>query len=404
MNKNTLYITFDGLTDPLGQSQIIPYLSGIAGNGFSITVLSCEKEKNLKSIGKDVEQLLNTLGITWKYILYDENGGPLSRFQYVKELKAIAIGLHKLHHFKLIHCRSYLSSLIGLHFKRKFKVPFIFDMRGFWADERIDGGIWRMDNILHRLLYRYFKRKESQYLAEADAVISLTHAGLAELCKQHKYLRLEEKVEIIPCCTNTQVFDPHRTKSAAIENVSEEDALIIYTGSIGTWYYTKELIDCAIQWKRIIPKLKLLFLTKDTNALEAILSGFSPEVKEFIITTSAAYKEVPYFLKAAKASVFFIKPAYSKIASSPTKMAECWAMDLPIITNAGIGDNDRYFKNNMGGILISDFTTDEYVRAGEKLKQLLQQKGNYRSIAVSDFDLKKGVDTYVSLYKKLCDH
>ncbi len=403
MNKNTLYITFDGLTDPLGQSQIIPYLSGIAAHGFHITVLSCEKEKNLNSIGPDVEKVLSKHGIKWKSIKYDESGGPLSRFRYVNTLKNMAMKIYEREPFKLVHCRSYLSSLIGLYFKRRYHVPFIFDMRGFWADERIDGGIWRKKNPLHLLLYKYFKRKEEQFLSESDAIISLTLAGWTELRSKYKFLNATDKVYIIPCCTNTEVFDPNAISPASIEHVNEKDNLVIYTGSIGTWYYTKELIDCAIVWQKIIPGFKLLFLTKDIPALHSILSSYPGNVRDFIITASANYKDVPRFLKAARASVFFIKPAYSKIASSPTKMAECWAMNLPIITNTGIGDNDIYFKEEAGGVLINDFTKEEYIKAGEKLKQLLMHKGNYRSIALANFDLKKGIDTYVAVYKKLTD-
>ena len=38
-----LFISFDGLLEPLGQSQILPYLRGLATRGVAITVLSFEK-------------------------------------------------------------------------------------------------------------------------------------------------------------------------------------------------------------------------------------------------------------------------------------------------------------------------------------------------------------------------
>ena len=41
----------------------------------------------------------------------------------------------------LIHCRSYITTLVALGFKNKYKTPFIFDMRGFYADERVDGKV-----------------------------------------------------------------------------------------------------------------------------------------------------------------------------------------------------------------------------------------------------------------------
>ena len=38
-----LYISYDGMTDPLGRSQVLPYLQGLSERGHEITLLSCEK-------------------------------------------------------------------------------------------------------------------------------------------------------------------------------------------------------------------------------------------------------------------------------------------------------------------------------------------------------------------------
>jgi urate oxidase len=43
---NILYLTYDGLKDPLGQSQVLPYLEGLAAKGFNITVISFEKSQS----------------------------------------------------------------------------------------------------------------------------------------------------------------------------------------------------------------------------------------------------------------------------------------------------------------------------------------------------------------------
>ena len=54
--------------------------------------------------------------------------------------------------------------MIGLALKIKYGVKFIFDMRGFWADERLDGNIWNRNNILFKQIYQFFKSKEKQLL------------------------------------------------------------------------------------------------------------------------------------------------------------------------------------------------------------------------------------------------
>ena len=401
MSKDTLYITFDGLSDPLGQSQILPYLCGIAKNGYSITILSCEKKDRLDKEKESILKRINDLPVSWHYILYDEEGSFLSRFFYIRKIGALARKVYKQKELRLIHCRSYLASLIGLKFKLRYNVPFVFDMRGFWADERIDGNIWKKDNLLHSLFYNYFKKKETQFIENADAIVSLTNAAVDELSKKFQPDFIANKTTIIPCCTNTDLFNNDPNKTMSVPGISKSDHVIIYTGSIGTWYFTNEMIECIIEWKKQIPNIKLLILTKDTNELLKILEKYPADTKAMIVTTSAAYSDVPSYLALAKAAMFFIKPSYSKIASSPTKMAECWAMNLPIITNSGIGDNDLYFNKHHGGILIDNFTNEDYGRACEKYISLLQTQTNYRSIALEHFDTKMAVERYTTIYNSL---
>ena len=55
-----LYITYDGIMDPLGQSQVMPYLTGLASLGTDITLLSFEKPQSLRDkekVDKTSEEL-----------------------------------------------------------------------------------------------------------------------------------------------------------------------------------------------------------------------------------------------------------------------------------------------------------------------------------------------------------
>ncbi|MCE3259803.1 MAG: glycosyltransferase [Bacteroidetes bacterium] len=399
MSKNTLYITFDGLSDSLGQSQILPYLTGIAENGYNITILSCEKTERLKTEQNKIEELLKKNRIEWKHIPYDEQGGFTSRMKYLAQLSEIAEKEHAQKKFQLVHCRSYLSSWIGLKLKRKYNIPFIFDMRGFWANERVEGNIWSRKNPIHLLAYRYFKFKEKQFLKHSSAIVSLTHAAAGFLDKTYPRYEIGKKTEVIPCCVNTTLFDPSFYQKEKSER--DKDHLLVYTGSIGTWYYTREMIDCVLVMKKTIPDVKLLIVTRDLDALDKVLENYSDKEKEIIQRESASYSMIPSLLSRAKASIFFIKPSFSKMASSPTKMAECWAMDLPIITNPGIGDNDLYFKDNRGGLLIDAFTPEAYEKAAREYLRIIEKHGSYRDIAVNHFNTKTAVAKYSAIYNSL---
>lgn len=399
---HTLFIAFDGLTDPLGRSQILPYLTGISKAGYQITILTCEKPERLKRDGDEVKRLTEANGMVWNSILYNEEGGPFSRIRYINRLMHLAEVEIKNKDIALVHCRSYLAALIGLKMKSKYGIPFVFDMRGFWADERLDGGIWSKKNIVHHLFYKYFKRKEKAFYRSADAIVSLTTAALKDMQSRFPDWGIAARTTIIPCCTNLDLFKTLPTKELRTSvGLSERDHVIVYAGSIGTWYYTREMIDCLKIWKEQLPSLKFLILTRDTEPLNALLADYPETVRAWIICKSCSYQEMPSYLSLAKASVFFIKPSYSKIASSPTKMAECWAMNLPIITNGGVGDNDLFFKDNRGGILINGFDDDSYKRALNEYMMMMSRPGSYRQIAVDYFDLRMAVKKYVAIYAQL---
>ena len=78
------------------------------------------------------------------------------------------------HHLRIVHARSYVAAVMALALKRLTGAKFVFDMRGFWADERIDGGLWPRDGRMYRVA-KWFERR---FLLNADHVVSLTHTDV----------------------------------------------------------------------------------------------------------------------------------------------------------------------------------------------------------------------------------
>ena len=161
-----LYLSYDGMTDPLGQSQIIPYLTGLSKAGYQITILSCEKKQPFIKQKNNIKKLLQSNNIKWKPIPYSSYPPVLSTIWDIYKLKRKAIQLNSKTNFDIVHCRSYIASLIGLSLKFRYNIKFIFDMRGFWADERLDGNIWNHKNLIYRYIYKYFKKKEKDCIGK----------------------------------------------------------------------------------------------------------------------------------------------------------------------------------------------------------------------------------------------
>src|SRR5262249_58692706 len=105
---------------------------------------------------------------------------------------------------RIAHARSYPPALIVLVLKKLFRIDFLFDMRGFYADERVDGGLWPVDGKL----YRVAKWLQQRFLLYADCVVSLTHAGVHEM-KRWPYLQGRmPRFEVITTCTDLNLFKP----------------------------------------------------------------------------------------------------------------------------------------------------------------------------------------------------
>ena len=158
-----LYISYDGMTDPLGQSQVLPYLAGLSDADTEIYLLSCEKKERSITERKTVEQITSDAGITWIPINYTKSPPILSTLWDLLKIKQAAFKLNEKHDFNIVHCRSYIASLIGLLMRKKFGTAFIFDMRGFYADERVDGKIWNLKNPLYKAVFHFFKKEEKEF-------------------------------------------------------------------------------------------------------------------------------------------------------------------------------------------------------------------------------------------------
>ncbi len=397
-NPNILFISFDGLSDPLGQSQILPYLFGLSKN-YNITVISCEKIERLEKEKENLSSLLKSTNINWEYIYFEENTNLYSKYIYLKSLKQIAQNQIKKHNIKLIHCRSYPAANLALYFKKKLNIPFVFDMRGFWADERLEGNIWKKTNPLHLLLYFYFKRKEKLFFNHASHIVSLTHKGKTII--KNKFKINGNKITVIPCCVDLEKFKPIQINADFKLSLgfNNNDKILVYIGSVGTWYLTNEVVDCFKVWHQQNNAFKLLILTKDTNAINELIQALDINIKNAIKSISVSHQLVPTYLSIATASIFFIKNSFSKQASSPTKMAESWAVNIPIITNEGIGDNDIYFNQNAGGILINNLNNEMYLNAYFKFLEL--NNCNYRLIAEKDFNHINGIKKYSDIYHSI---
>ena len=405
-----LYITYDGLTDPLGQSQIIPYLVSLAGNGYNISILSVEKKENFQdsNLRDDTDSILKKANINWHYIIYSKKPPVIATLWDIIKLRRKANKIVKRNTYKIVHCRSYIPSLIGVYLKKRKNLKYIFDMRGFYADERVDGNIWNQNNPVFRRVYKYFKKKEQQFIKQADAIVSLTDAARDIIRKWNVYQENPAPISVIPCCVDTNHFsyknitDDDKKNCRYELGVRGNDFVISYIGSLGTWYMVEEMLHFFKRLLLQIPSAKFLFITQSNPEMIYRYAEKYKIFPQYIIIKPAPRSMMPYYISISNVSIFFIKPVFSKKASSPTKFAELLAMGIPVICNANIGDLDTCIRDFRLGIILHLFKPESYDMAIKDMEQFLPAEPYLlREVCKNLFSLEKGVELYEAIYQKL---
>ena len=401
--KNVLYLSYDGMTDSLGQSQVLPYLIGLSKNGYTIHLLSFEKKERFSLLKEEIQKVCETAGIHWLPQTYTKKPPLLSTIKDIWKMRTMAVKLVKKHDIKIVHCRSYLSALVGLHLKKKYGVKFLFDMRGFWADERIEGNIWSLKNPLFKTVYRFFKRKEIEFFQEADHIVSLTENGKNEIQSWPEFRNQKLPISVIPCCVNLAMFNPDSITDAQKEALKtklqlSENTILGYIGSIGTWYMLPEMLDFFKVWKGKNESGKFLFVSGVNPKTIYNLAKQKSISEADVLVISCSHKEVPQYISILDLAIFFIRPTFSKKASSPTKQGEIMAMGIPLVCNAGVGDTDKIVLASESGIVIDACTTEKYQ---ESLLSISWNPAKIREGAKETFDLESGVKEYTDIYERL---
>lgn len=396
------------MTDPLGQAQVIPYLIGLSQAGYRITLLSCEKKDKFQQQNAYIQALLTEHKIQWKYIFFTASPPILAKYYDLYQLRKKAVKLQQQNNFSLVHTRSYVAADIGYFLKKKYHIKFLFDIRGFWVDERVDGGLWNLKNPIYRRAYHIYKEKEANYVSTADTIVSLTENGKLEMQTWKSYHGTE--IKVIPCCADYDLFslvNPiERDKVRLDLGFAKDDFVISYLGSIGTWYMLDEMLEFFKEFSASQKNAKFLFISngeQETIKAAARKKGIS-ELDIKIV--SAKRKEVPIFAKASNISLSFIKPCYSKKSSSPTKLGELLAMGIPTICNTGIGDVDEIINYTNGGLMINGFSKNDFEGLLQKLDTYLhnQDAASIRERSKKYYDLKDGIEKYKQIYSQLLDN
>lgn len=396
-----LYLTQDGITDHIGQAQIAPYILGLAGAGHDLHVVSAEKPGR-EELKAKYRKLFDDAGVRWSFVRYANRPPLVSSFWTLWRMHALARKVARTERPNIIHCRAYLPLELGVRLKKRFGARLLVDFRDFWADVGIEMKPFKF-------VFRALKRREPAYIRAADHIVTLTARAADVLMNWYPDAvgGRRENYTVIPCCADFRLFDPKAVPSAAVAKRRAELALgdgpiLLYLGSIGHDYLLPEMLQLFKQLLWLRPAARFLFVSNNAREeveRQAREAGIPPETVRYV---SVDRPRVPEYVALADMSVVFIRPTLSKAGCSPTKLAELFALNMPVIANAGVGDMDAivdYAKN--GSVIVHDFAPKTLRKALEQVLKLPVTRRRSIRGASTEFSLEEGVRRYDRIYRSL---
>ena len=125
MGAEALYLSFDGITDPLGRSQVLPYLAGPSGRGHGIRLVSLEKPAAFAGGWTAADAICRAAGIEWWPLPYRSRPPIASGIANLRALQREAERLHRERPADFVHCRADLPAIAGLALKRRHALPLL---------------------------------------------------------------------------------------------------------------------------------------------------------------------------------------------------------------------------------------------------------------------------------------
>ncbi len=378
-----IYISYDGAGEPLGRSQVLAYLVRLA-RSCDITLISFEKDRASRP---ETANLLRQAGIEWIPRSYHRRPPALSTL-WDTFVGALAVRRAcRRTAVDIVHVRSYVPALIALTAawpgQRRWRL--LFDIRGFWADERVLAGAWSERSML----FRVAKRCERRFFAEADAVVTLTEASVPQIRRWMEPRQVP--VRVIPTCADVKRFGEADRRGAGPR---DDGPRAVWCGSIGTFYR----FELAVRFVDALT-IPFLVLTRQVDAARAQLGEREADVRE------VAHNTIPEELRPGDIGLaFFVSDHLGNVASAPTRMAEYLAAGMAVAITPGVGDLDAMVESHNLGVRIEDESEAGLALAAAKALALAADPGvraRGPRLAAERYDVDDGADAYLDLYRQL---
>ena len=391
----TLYLTRNGLLEPLGQSQVMAYLRGLSRD-HAVTLITYEKNEDWSDADAMARARADCEAHGIRWLPQRFRSQPKVIASALSMIRMVWLVRREVRHegIRLIHARSYIPAAVALLVSRMTGIPFIFDMRALWPEELITAGRLRRGSFIHRAIVG----AERACLAKSAGVVSLTHAAAAHLKSAYPAELKNQILVVIPTCADLDRF------TRAVE---KRLGPTVY-GCVGTvlsgWFRT----DWLASWMRVAasrdPRARFEIVTRDEESRVRAALDPADELAERLSIGPRHSERMPDAVRGHDLSVMFFTSGLSKLGSAPTRLAEVLGCGLPVVTNEGVGDVADVIREYNVGVIADGASASQMEAAFEALQTLMQDPNlpkRCRSTAEAVFSLEAGTEAYREIYASI---
>ena len=393
MTGRLTHLSLDGLSVPLGQSQVLAVSERLQERGWECTILSLEPDPIDTATLETLRARTASRGISWQHRPYRR--GRAGAVQNVASMASMVREVWR--ETDLFHCRSYFGAFFPAFADGFLDTPYVFDTRGYWIDEKIVAGRWFQD----RASLAVARRVERELYERARGVVCLTELAAQDVRNGRFGKRHPQRRAIcIPTCVNYAKFTME--KSTPPDDFLREGPIIAYVGSLNASYeYRKSLELAAMILSRILDA-RFLALTSQVEEMASLADEYSiPDGRRLV--TRVDHDQIHRWLPWIDFGLTLLcEPNQAKRASMPTKLGEFFATGVAPITHGANSEVGDWVTRAGSGLALDDLSHDSLERAAAFVTQGVPNSDileRARQIAQGHFSLDSGADRYAELFR-----
>ena len=405
--KTIFIFAYYSFKDPVFQSAVLPYFTGLAEQGpFRFVLLTFEQHK-YRTLLVEKYKIRNELKHR-RIIWYDTkwHSGFLKPLKKVFDfLWGMLLSLYLIIRYRTtaIYSEGFPGAIFGFCLSIVTRRPHIVHTFEPHTDYMVEAGVWKK-NSWEAVLLRYF---EKQVAKQASHIMTATNAMIDKLQKQGVKAQLHR----VPSCVDTTVFkysENARVKIRKQLGIADQDKVIIYVGKFGGMYLDKEVIEFFSVVKcESKNNFKFVILTTDDHQqIHDWLQEYGMKINDVHID-SVQKNEVPNYLSASDFGFVPVRQHPGKRFCSPIKDGEYWACGLPIIIYSGISDDFLLAKKNQIGIIVENTSVESHRKTAQEIDKWIIDDGVLairkcaRDFVTEDRSIRKFQVLYAQIFNDL---